>query len=163
MPDSQPRSVCPDGWEATRQAWRRLLPKITLVRCLLHAVLKSKNRCTGAWRHQVLEKAWQVSQAATQRQCAQRLRRLAEWTPTHRSGAVAAMGLQRCRQRADFTPASDGPQAPRPSQAVERLLNHHDRLLDAMRSCHATTASARLAVRAGAAMELSPVWLAPAA
>ena len=29
MPAYQARSVCTDGWEATRQAWRRLFPKIT--------------------------------------------------------------------------------------------------------------------------------------
>jgi hypothetical protein len=27
-PDYQARSVCSDGWEATRQAWRRLFPTI---------------------------------------------------------------------------------------------------------------------------------------
>jgi hypothetical protein len=105
VPDSPPRSVCTDGWQATREAGRRLLPQITLGRCLLHAVLTSKDRGTGALRPQVLERVWHVSQATTTRQCAQRLRRVAEWTPTHRSGAVAAMGLQRCRRRADVTPA----------------------------------------------------------
>ncbi len=148
VPDSQPRSVCTDGWKATREAWRRLLPTITRVRCCLHAVLQSRDRCRGELRHQVLERTWRVSQATTKRQCAQRLRRLAEWTPTHRSGAVAEMVLQRCRRRADFTPAYDGPQAHRTSQAVDRRLNSHDRRLDAMRYGHATTASARLAVRA---------------
>ncbi len=148
VPASPPRSVCTDGGHATREAWRRLLPKSTLVLCLLHAVLKSKDRCTGAWRHQVLERVWHVSHAPPTRQCAQRLRRWAEWTPTHRSGAVAAMVWKRCRRRADCTPASDGPQAPRTSHAVDRRLNSQARLLDAMRSGHATTASARLAVRA---------------
>jgi hypothetical protein len=128
-PDYQPRSVCTDGWEATRQAWRRLFPTITLVLCFLHSILKSKDRCTGALRHQVLERAWKVSQATTKRQCAQRLRRLAEWTPTHLSGAVAVMVLKRCRRRADFTPAYDCPQAHRTSNAVDRLLNSQDRLL----------------------------------
>ena len=58
------------------------------------------------------------------------------------------MVLKRCRRRADFTPAYACPQAHRTSHAVDRLLNHQDRVLDALRSCHATTASARLAVRA---------------
>ena len=111
-------------------------------------MLKSQDRCTGALRHQGLARAWQVSQATTTRQWAQRLRRVAAWTPTPRSGAVAAMGLQRGRRRADCTPASDGPQAHRTSHAVDRLLNAQERVLDAMRSCHATTTSARLAVRA---------------
>ena len=106
-PDYQARSVCTDGWEATRQAWRGLFPKITLVRCFLHAILKMKKHGAGQLRHQVLDKAWQVYQAATTRQFAQRLRRVAEWTPLHLSGPVAQMVLQRCRRRADFTPAYD--------------------------------------------------------
>jgi hypothetical protein len=147
-PAYQPRAVCPDGWHATREAWRRLFPTITLVRCLLHAVLKIQARCRGALRYHVLDRVWRVYQAPTKRQFAQRLRRLAEWTPAHRRGAVAEMVLQLCRRRADFPPAYDGPQAHRPSNAVDRLLTAQDRGLYAMRYCHATTASARLAVRA---------------
>jgi hypothetical protein len=147
-PAYHPRSVCPDGWKATREAWRRLFPTITLVLCFLHSVLKIRDRCRGALRHQVLARTWGVYQATTKRQFAQRLRRLAEWTPTPLNGAVAAMGLKMCHRRADFTPAYDCPQAHRTSHAVDRLLNYQDRLRYAMRSCHATTASARLAVRA---------------
>jgi hypothetical protein len=162
-PDSHPRSVCPDGWEATRQPWRRLLPTITLVLGLLHSLLQIKDRGTGAWRQQGLERAWQVSQATTKRQCAQRLRRVAAWTPTHRSGAVAVRVLQRCRRRADVTPASDGPPAHRTAHAVDRRLTYHDRRLYAMRDCHATTARAAGRTRDGAAMERAPVWRASAA
>jgi len=148
VPDSHPRSVCTDGWHATREAWRRRFPTSPLVRCFLHAVLKIMDRCRGAVRHHVLERTWRVYQATTKRQFAQRLRRLAAWTPMHLSGAVAEMVLKRCRRRADFTPAYDCPQAHRTSHAVDRLLNYQDRLLYAMRYGHATTASARLAVRA---------------
>jgi hypothetical protein len=148
MPNYHPHSVCTDGWHATREAWRRLFPTITLVLCFLHSILKIQDRCTGMLRHQVLERAWQVYQATTKRQFAQRLRRLAEWTPTHLSGAVAEMVVKMCRRRADFTPAYDCPQAHRTSNAVDRLINYQDRGLYAMRYGHATTASARLAVRA---------------
>jgi hypothetical protein len=148
MPEYQARSVCTDGWEATRQAWRQLFPKITLVLCFLHSILKIKKHCAGQLRHQVLDRAWQVYQAATKRQFAQRLRRVAEWTPLHLSGPVATMVLKMCRRRADFTPAYDCPQAHRTSNAVDRLLNYQDRLLYAMRYWHGTTNSARLAVRA---------------
>ena len=58
------------------------------------------------------------------------------------------MVLKMCRRRADFTPAYDCPQAHRTSNAVDRLLNYQDRLLYAMRYCHGTIDSARLAVRA---------------
>ena len=58
------------------------------------------------------------------------------------------MVVKRCRRRADFTPAYDCPQAHRTANAVDRLSNSQDRVLYARRSCHATTARARLAVRA---------------
>ena len=48
---------------------------ITLVLCFLHAILKMKKHCAGQLRHQVLDRAWQVYQAATKRQFSQRLRR----------------------------------------------------------------------------------------
>jgi hypothetical protein len=122
-----------------------------VVRCFLHAILKMKKYGAGQWRHRGLDRAWPVDQAATQRQCSQRLRRVAAWTPAHRSGAVAPMVLQRWRRRSAFTPAYDGPQAHRTSTAVDRLLDDQDRLLDAMRYGHGPTDSAR---RAGRAMAL---------
>jgi hypothetical protein len=150
-PDDQARSVCTDGWEATRQAWRGLFPQMKVVLCFLHSILKSKTYCAGQWRHRGLDRAWPVDQAATKRQFSQRLRRVAEWTLAHLSGAVAQMGLKRCRRRSDCTPASDGPQAHRTSNAVDRLLDYQDRRLDARRDGHGTTDSAR---RAGRAMAL---------
>ena len=148
VPTYHARAVCTDGWEATRQAWRRLFPKMTVVLCVLHAILKLQKHCAGPLRHQGLDRAWQVYQAATKRQFAQRLRRVAEWTPLHRSGPVATRVWKMCRRRADVTPASECPQAHRTSNAVDRLLNSQDRLLYAMRYWHGTTDSARLAVRA---------------
>jgi hypothetical protein len=59
-PAYHPRSVCTDGGQATREAWRRLFPTITLVLCFLHSILKIKDRCRGELRHQVLERAWRV-------------------------------------------------------------------------------------------------------
>ena len=101
-PTYQARSVCTDGWEATRRAWRGLLPKVTLVLCFLHAILKMKKHCAGQLRQQVFDKAWHVYQAATKRQFAQRLRRVAEWTPLHLRGPVAQMVLKRVAVGATF-------------------------------------------------------------
>jgi glycosyltransferase involved in cell wall biosynthesis len=50
VPHYQPCSVCTDGWEATPQAWQRLFPKITLMLCFLHSILKIKDCCMGALR-----------------------------------------------------------------------------------------------------------------
>ena len=119
-----------------------------VVRCFLHAILKMKKYGAGQWRHRGLDRAWHVDQAATTRQFAQRLRRVAAWTPAHRSGAVAQRVLQRCRRRSDCTPASDGPQAHRTSKAIDRRLDDQDWRLDARRYGHGPTDSARRAVRA---------------
>jgi hypothetical protein len=50
VPHDQPCSVCTDGWESTPRVWQRLFPKITLMLCFLHAILKIKDRCMGALR-----------------------------------------------------------------------------------------------------------------
>ena len=146
----QARSVCTDGFKPTREAWRRLCPHLTLVLCFLHSILKIKERCRGALRRQVLDRAWHVYQGVTQGQFSQRLRRLAEWARTTLDGAVAEMVHKLCQRRQDFIPASACPQAARTTNAVDRVLNHLDRVLYAMRYCHGQRSSARLAVRAWA-------------
>jgi hypothetical protein len=150
LAEYQPRSVCTDGFQATRDAWRQLFPTITLVLCFLHSILKITERCRGALRRQVLDRAWHVYQATTKGQFSQRLRRLSEWATTHLDGTVAEMVSKLCRHRDDFTPAYECPQAARTTNAVDRLHNHLDRLLYGMRYCHGHPASARLAVRAWA-------------
>jgi hypothetical protein len=147
-PDYQPRSVCTDGFRATRRAWRELFPAITLVLCFLHSALKIAERCRGALRHAVLDKAWHVYRAPDKRAFAQRARRLREWAHKELSGVVLEAVAKLCARSADFMPAYACPGAARTSNAVDRLLNVMDRHLYAMRYCHGTQESARLAVRA---------------
>jgi hypothetical protein len=148
FPDYQPQSVCTDGWAATREAWRELFPAITLVLCFLHSVLKIARRCRGALRHTVLDKGWEVYRAQTKRSFAQRVRRFREWSAGQLRGGVADMVEKLCARSADFLPAYDCPGAARTSKAVDRLLNVVDRHVYAMRYCHGTEGSARLAMRA---------------
>ena len=148
------------GSDTSGVAW--LFPKIKLVLCFLHSILKIKKHCAGQLRHQVLDRAWQVYQAATKRQFSQRLRRVAEWTPLHLSGPVATMVLKMCRHRIDFTPAYDRPQAHRTSNAS---IGCSTIKTDCSTPCAIarTTDSARWPYGHGAAMELSPLWCTPAA
>lgn len=150
FPAYQARSVCTDGFQATRDAWRQLFPQLTLVLCFLHSILKLTERCRGALRHQVLDRAWAVYHAATKGQFSQRLRRLAQWARTTLDGSVAEMLRKMAHHRDDFTPAYDCPQAARTTNAVDRVHNHLDRALYAMRYCHGSQTSARGAVRAWA-------------
>lgn len=148
LPDYQPQSVCTDGWAATREAWRKLFPRIKLILCFLHSILKIRDRCRGELRHKVLDKAWQVYQATSKQSFAQRARHLREWSRKHLTGGAAEMVEKLCAKCGAFLPAYDCPGAARTSNAVDRLLNLMDRHLSAMRYCHGTKASARLAVRA---------------
>lgn len=150
FPTYRVRSVCTDGFQATRDAWRQLVPQLILVLCFLHSILKLTERCRGTLRHQVLDRAWTVYQAVTKAQFAQRLRRLAEWARSSLDGSLAQMVEKMARHRDDFTPAYDCPQAARTTNAVDRVHNHLDRTLYAMQYCHGHQASARLAVRAWA-------------
>lgn len=148
FPRYEPRSVCTDGWKATRQAWQLLFPSIALVLCYLHSVLKIAERCRGELRKQVLTRVWHAYRAETRRSFSQRLRRLQQWAIAESSGAVSEMVLKLCKRRKDFTPAYDCPGAARTSNAVDRLLNRLDRLLYTACYGHTTTQSMGLAVRA---------------
>lgn len=144
----QPRSVCTDGWKATREAWRLLFPQIHLVLCYLHSALKIAARCTGEMRQSVLTRVWQAYKAETKSAFSQRLRRLQEWADVQLSGAVSEMVLKLCKRRKDFTVAYDCPEAARTSNAIDRLLNRLDRLLYGACYGHSRVESTRLAVRA---------------
>lgn len=150
FPAYQLRSVCTDGFHATRDAWRQLFPHATLVLCFLHAILNLTDRCRGTLRRQVLDRAWRVYQAVSKAQFAQRLRRLGEWARLTLDGSLAQTIAKMIRQRDDFTSAYDCPQAARTTNAVDRVHNHLDRALYTMRYCHGSQASARMAVRAWA-------------
>ena len=63
-------------------------------------------------------------------------------------GPLRDVMLKLCNQCHRFLPAYDYQGAHRTSNAVDRLMNHQDRLLYSMRYFHHNTESARLAVRA---------------
>ena len=150
-PPSSPKTVCTDGWEGTQSAWRRLFPTGGILRCFLHAVLTIVERCgrDRATRTLVLDRVWAVSDACTRAQCSQRLRRLREWaTAGLPEGALRQMVLKLCGKGLQFARAYCFPGAHRTSNALDRLMNHQDRRLYAMRSLHGTPDAARLAVRA---------------
>jgi hypothetical protein len=152
-PDYQPESVNTDGWEATQTAWKAIFPGIALILCFLHSVLGIQQRCRrqGGLYHTVTEKLWQLYHSVNRQQFAQRLRRLTEWAQhpnTALPDAVRQKILGLKAKAPAFKVAFDLPKAARTSNAVDRLMNYQDRLLDAMQYFHGTIASANQAVRA---------------
>jgi hypothetical protein len=132
---------------------------VTLILCLLHSVLKIRDRCTKnrALRKDLLDRAWRLYHAATRAEFAQRVRRSREWASAQLSeGPVRDAVLKLCSRASRFVPAFEFPEASRTSNLVERLMNHQDRHLYAMRYFHGTRESAKLRARAMArAVELS--------
>ena len=152
-PDYQPESVNTDGWEATQTAWKALFPGITLILCFLHAVLGIQQRCRrqGSLYQRVTQKLWHLYHSLTCQQFAQRLRRLTEWAQnpkTELPDAVRKKILKLKINASAFKVTFDLPEAARTSNAVDRLMNYQDRLLDAMQYFHGTLVSANQAVRA---------------
>ena len=150
-PTYSPQTVCTDGWEGTQSAWRRLFPTVCILLCFLHSVLKIAARCgrDQAMRRLVLGRVWAVYDACTRAQFSQRLRRLCEWaTVSLPEGALRQMVLKLCGKGQQFARAYRFPGAHRTSNALDRLMNHQDRRLYAMRYLHGTPDAARLAMRA---------------
>lgn len=143
-----PKSVCTDGFRATRLAWQQLFPTVTLILCFLHGVLKIKERCRGDLRKQVLERAWHCYHADTAGQFSQRLRRLGEWATDNLTGTLLEMVEKLCINRGRYQTAYKIPGVYRTTNAVDRLMNQQDRLLYAMRYLHGDGEKARLALRA---------------
>jgi hypothetical protein len=150
-PTYSPQTVCTDGWEGTQSAWKRLFPTVCIILCFLHSVLKITERCgrDRATRMLVLDRVWAVYHAGTRAQFSQRLRRLREWaTAGLPAGALRQMVLKLCGKGPQFARAYRFSGAHRTSNALDRLMNHQDRRLYAMRYLHGTPDAARLAMRA---------------
>ena len=150
-PTYSPKTVCTDGWEGTQSAWRSLFPTVCIILCFLHSVLKIAKRCgrNRATRMPILARVWAAYGSCTRAQFSQRLRRLREWaTAGLPVGALRQMVRKLCGKGPQFARAYRFPGAHRTSNALDRLMNHQDRRLYAMRSLHGTPDAARLAVRA---------------
>lgn len=151
-PGYSPETVCADGWEATWNAWWRLFPTITVLLCYLHSAIKIRDcRTTDhCLRFETLTKVWEAFKAQTKASFSQRLRRLRQWASANLPGGSKLLKAvdKLCDKREFFALAYDFVDPYRTSNAVDRLMNHQDRLLYAMRYFHGDLASARLSVRA---------------
>jgi hypothetical protein len=148
-PNYSPQSVCTDGFSATRLAWRTLYPKIVLILCYLHIIIKLRDRCRSSLRKKVLDRAWNIYRATTKRSFSQRARRFQEWATKNLTNAILEIAGKLQKKTKDYLQAYEHPDAYRTSNAVDRLMNYQDRKLFAMRYFHhSDIKSARLLARA---------------
>jgi hypothetical protein len=149
-PTYSPKTVNTDGWQATKNAWQTLFPKISFILCFLHAFLSIKERCRSCPQllHTIGQKVWHAYHAPAKAHFSQRIRRLREWARQELTGSVQAKVLALCLKAPEFKLAFDFPTAYRTSNALDRLMNYQDRCLYAMQYLHGTQDAARLYVRA---------------
>ena len=149
-PDYQPESVCVDPWQATNQAWVKLFPKVSIILCFLHSILKIR-KCRNVvegLRAKLVGRSWHVYQSETKRQFSQRMRRLREWAEVNLSSGLLLDAMRAMFAKRDsFEKASDFDTPYRTTNAVDRLIEYQDRVLYGMRYFHGELLSASLAVR----------------
>lgn len=146
--DYKPKTVCTDGWKATREVWKKLFPTIVLIRCFLHSVLKIKSFARKTEEPEICQQAWRVYQASKKVEFSQRMRRFKEWAEKKTNGKVQEMILKLCQLKKEFWVFYDHPQAARTSNGLDRLMDYQDRVLYSMRYFHGKRETAELAVRA---------------
>lgn len=86
-----PATVNPEGWAATRQAWRTLSPLVAIPRCLVHGWRSIRDRAQhpGEVFGALSETVWPADHAPDRRCCAPRWRRSAEGADRHVRVAAA--------------------------------------------------------------------------
>jgi hypothetical protein len=147
----QPVTVTTDGWDSTQAAWTTLYPRIVLMLCYLHSILKIRDRCRSLAKvaETVLGLAWNAYRATSEAQFTKRLKTLRAWARNAPVSVPLTDAVLALCDKADlFSRTFTYPDAPRTSNAVDRLINHLDRCLFRYQYFHGERESARLAVRA---------------
>ena len=143
-PNYTPKTVNTDGWKPTQKAWSSLFPRVQIILCFFHSVLKIKNRCKRDIHlfAPLQEKLWHIYHADTLASFAQRIRRFREWVARQQmTESVKEKVGDFCANANTFKKAYHYPGAYRTSNALERLMNYQDRLLYAMQYFHGTNES----------------------
>lgn len=157
-PAWSPRTLCLDGFHATRAAFQRLLPDVPVVSCFLHAMLKLRQVSPRKTREEqsyqeLLEKGWEVYHAPDKRHFAQRLRRLGEWAKkTLRRGKLKHEVEKMVKKSKGYSVAYDYDQCYRTSNQVDRVMAHQSHLWRAQRGFHGTREHASRMMRAHGAL-----------
>lgn len=124
--DYEPLSVNTDGWLATQKAWQSLFANINVIECFLHAYLKIRDRATKKLQtafKEIGDKVWNIYQADTKRQLAQRVRRLKEWVIENvQNCAMKENVLKLCDKKDKWMKHIDNPMAQRTSNMLDRLM-----------------------------------------
>ena len=150
-PNYSPDSVNIDGWEATRNAGKKLFPKISIILCFRPLVLGIKDyiRRDKSLLNRIKDKLWSIDHGESKRQFAQRLRRFWEWSTAQILPEKVHSKIEKAKAHShQFQQAYNYDHCYRTSNQIDRLMNYQDRILDQMQYFHGSIDSARLFLRA---------------
>ena len=154
-PEYRPRSVCLDGFESSKKAWKAVCGSVTVVLCYLHSVLALYKAAGIHLREQVCKRAWEVYAAESKASFSQRLRRFDEWAnqklgPGRFEDKVRARVAKMKAKRDEFTVSYEVKGAHRTSNMVDRVMCIQARHLSAQRHMRGHLSTAQATVRAHA-------------
>jgi hypothetical protein len=153
-----PETVNTDGWNATKNAFKSLFPKIVLIRCFFHIYLKIRERSKKKYKEKFLEiseKLWNCFHSETKKIFSQRLRRLSEWVfnqediPEWLSKPILTL----IRNKSEFLKAYDFKESHRTSNMADRLMQKMELHLKNTKKFHGSVKSANLSIRAWALIQ----------
>jgi hypothetical protein len=160
QPGYAPRTVSADGWAATHQAWRTLVPLVAILRCFLHGGLNVRSRGKLSDGFAALsERVGHAYHAPTRRSFAPRLRRLWEWAQANVTAAWVAEPVRKlCGRSKEYGQAYAHPGGHRTSNALDRVMRAMSRYFDAGQHLHRSAGACGQHARAWALLFNSRPW-----
>ncbi len=156
-PEYSPETATTDGWKATRNAFLRLFPMITLILCFLHVYIGIRDRARKKFAEifqVVSSKLWHCYDACSKASFSQRVRRFYEWALKASIPPVIFDKIEKMyKNLASYSAAYDFPGAFRTSNMLDRLMRKMDRHLFNTQYFHGSLFSAELGIRGWALIQ----------
>jgi hypothetical protein len=149
-----PKTICVDAWDATRNAWKSLFAKISIILCFLHVFISLRDRAQKKFQQPFLDiasKLWDCFRCE-RRQCfSQSIRKLYESAQKQELPKIIFERLAKLRKRlAYYSIAYAFPACHRTTNMLERVMQRMDRFLFITKYFHGSMNSARLSLRSWA-------------
>ena len=151
-PKYSPKTVNMDGWEATRNVWKKMFPRAIIIFCFLHIYIASRDRVKKKYKsifENIANKLWEAFRKK-KRQCfSQSIRRLHEWAEKSESVPLVIVAkLAKLRKNiVSYSIAYRLPGCHRTSNMLERIMQRMDKFLFSLQYFHGKKASANSCIR----------------
>jgi hypothetical protein len=150
LPKYSLQSCCIDGWPSSRKAILSLFPKVILIRCFLHSVLKIRavNK-KEPMKNTLMDKVWTVYKSKNISELAANIVDLSRWTAKNVEKESVKNNVEKlCARKDEFATTFDQPDGHRTTSMIDRVMRPFDKFLSNRMYFHGHFASAQLACTA---------------